>query len=131
MGTKYSTSSQTFDPSVIVNVRGEEGEFFVGKLLAAKTAPSQYKNADGSAKVHNIYEFALVDTDMELTVKKGTAYVLAKAEKGSTVSLFAPTRLNNALKQIPVGTTVSIKYLGLGKAGRMGGRPHDYEVVGE
>ena len=39
MGKKLSTGSQTMEPSVIVNVKGEEGQTFVGILKSKKQAP--------------------------------------------------------------------------------------------
>lgn len=129
MGTKLSTAGQDFEPSVTVNVKLEKDQYFVGILKAHKTPPSPYKNMDGSAKVFNVYEFELVDTDMELTVKKGDAYVPAKGVNGGDmVSIFAPTRLNNALSKASLGSQIKIVYLGKGKAGRMGGQPHTYDV---
>lgn len=129
MGTKLSTSSKEFAPTIGVNVRGEEGQFFIGVLTAHKSPPSQYKKQDGSIRNHEVYEFELEDTDMELTVKKGNGYALVKdAEPGTPVAVFAPTRLHNGLSQAKIGDRLSIKYLGLGKAGKMGGKPHTYEV---
>ncbi len=131
MGKKLSTGSQTMEPSVIVNVKGEEGQTFVGILKAAKTAPSPYLDVQGNPKPFNIYEFELLETDMELTTKKNGAYVLAKAKSGDSVSIFAPTRLHNALVQAVVGDQITIKYTGLGKATKFGGKPHTFEVEAE
>ena len=128
MGKQLSTAGQGLLPSVIVNVKGEEDQFFVGKLTAAKTAPSPYKDINGNPKRFNIYEFELVETDMELTTKKGSAYVMVKGAPGDSVSVFAPTRLHNALSQASIGDVVSFKYEGLGKATKMGGKPHEYTV---
>ncbi len=132
MGKSLSTASRSMEPSVTVNVRGEEGQTFVGILKAARTAPSRFKDQAGNVRNHNIYEFELLETDMELTVKKGDAYVLAKSAKaGDIVSIFAPTRLHNALSQASVGDTITVQYLGLGKATKMGGKPHEYKVEAE
>lgn len=132
MPKELSTSSRSIDPSVVANVRGEEGQFFSGKLVAKKTAPSQYKKQDGSIRDHNIYEFTLEETDMELTVKKGSDYVLVKDIKhGMPVSIFAPTRLHNALSQANIGDVITVTYTGLGKAGKKGGKPHTYKVTVE
>lgn len=129
MSKQLSTAGRSLTPSVIVNVKGEKGQFFVGKLLAAKKAPSPYKDVNGNIKPFNIYEFELEETDMELTVKKGSAYVLVKdVTAGMPVSIFAPTRLHNALSQASVGDVITIKYDGLGKATKMGGKPHEFSV---
>lgn len=129
MGKKLSTAGQSFEPTVGVNVRGEEGQFFIGVLMGHKSPPSQYKKQDGSIRNHEVYEFELEETDMELTIKKNTAYVLVKdGEPGMPVSMFAPTRLHNALLQATPGDRIKITYLGLGKAGKMGGKPHTYDV---
>lgn len=129
MGQKLSTAGQDFEPSVTVNVKLEKGQFFKGVLKAHKTPPSPYKNQDGSAKTFNVYEFELIDTDMELTIKKGDVYVEAKGVTGGDlVSIFAPTRLNNALSKAVLGASIHIMYLGKGKAGKMGGAPHMFDV---
>jgi len=127
MGTKLSTSSLESTP--VINVRGDKGQYFVGKLLSHKTTPSQYKDEKtGEPKVHHIYEFAIEDTNMRIERKEGKEYVEAKVIEGDTVSIFAPTRLNNALRQATAGQRITIKYLGMGKATKFGGKPHDYEV---
>ncbi len=126
MGTKLSTSSQ--GSSVLVGIRGEKGSYFVGVFQAHKQATSQYKDEEGNAKMFDIYEFKLEDTDMKLEKKDGKIYNEVGGVPGMDVALFAPTRLNNALRQAEVGQKIKITYLGLGKATKFGGKPHEYEV---
>lgn len=126
MGTKLSTSSG--GSSVVVNVRGEKGQYFVGKLLTHKTAKSAYKNEDGTDKQYDIYEFTLEDSDMVFQKKDGKEYKDVTPEAGATVSIFAPTRLNNALRQAEVGQKIKIEYQGMVKAGKKGGKAHDFDV---
>jgi hypothetical protein len=126
MGTKLSTRSDS--KSVVVNVRGEKGQFFQGELAAHKQADSKYTNEDGSKKKLEIYEFKVEDTNMQLQKQEGKEYVEATVAPGDIVSLFAPTRLNNALRQASVGQHIKFTYLGLGKATGRGGKPHEYDV---
>jgi hypothetical protein len=126
VGTKLSTNS--LGSSVVVNVRGEKGTYFVGKLLAHKSVASQYKDEAGNAKNHEVYEFSVEDTTMDTQKKEGKEYKNVDVAAGDSVSIFAPTRLNNALRQAEVGWKIKITYLGLGKATKFGGKPHDYEV---
>lgn len=126
MGRSLSTDSGSTD--ILVNVRGEKGQVFIGKLLAAKTIDSKYKDESGVAKVYNIYTFAAEDTTMETQRKEGKEYKSVDIEPGASVSIFAPTRLNNALRQAEIGWRIKIEYLGLGKATSKGGKPHTYSV---
>lgn len=128
MGEKISTTSMT--PSVIVNVKEKVGQFFKGKLLVHKIAESQYKDdKTGGNKNFDIYEFLAEETDMRLQRKKGKEYMdVPETEEVSEVTVFAPTRLHNALSQIKPGERVKFTYLGLGKATRRGGKPHEYDV---
>lgn len=126
MGIKLNTSSQ--GNSVTVNVRGVKGQYFVGVLQAHKNAPSTYKKQDGSTRPHEIYEFILEDTDMVLTKKVGKEYEPVDGATVEACSIFAPTKLHNALSQAKKGDRIRIEYLGLGKATKMGGKPHEYDV---
>jgi hypothetical protein len=126
MGRSLSTDSG--GNSILVNVRGEKGQVFIGKLLASKTVESKYKTDSGEPKLYNIYTFAVEDTTMETQRKEGKEYKNVDIEPGTTVDLFAPTRLNNALRQAEIGWRIKIEYLGLGKATGKGGKPHTYSV---
>lgn len=119
MGNKLSTASPDMKKTPLVNVRGEKKSYFIGKLLGVRSVKSAFKNDDGSDKMQNVYEFSVIDTDMEIS---------GDAAEGSAVGLFAPTRLNNALRQASIGQSLRITYMGLGKATKRGGKPHEYEV---
>lgn len=128
MGVKLSTRSGS--DSVLVNVKGEKGQYFVGTLLAHKQAKSIYKNEDGSERSFNIYEFKLEDSDMSFVKKDNGSkeYKEVTPAAGDQVSVFAPTRLNNALCQAEVGQKIKFEYLGLVKAGKKGGKANEYDV---
>lgn len=126
MGMKLSTNSMNSSP--LVNVRDAKGQYFIGVLGEHRQTDSQYKNEDGTAKKYDIYEFAIEDTDMAIQKKEGKEFVNVNVAEGDTVTVFAPTRLNNALKQAPKGSKIKITYMGLGKATKFGGKPHEYEV---
>jgi hypothetical protein len=126
MGTKLSTSSKEGTP--VVNVKSVTGQYFVGTLESHKQIDSQYKNEDGTAKKFDIYQFLVEDTDMAIQRKQGKEYVDADVSVGTEVSIFASTRLNNALRQAKNGDRLKITYLGLGKATKFGGKPHQYDV---
>lgn len=130
MGTKLSTASQELKKTPLVNVRGEKGEYFIGVLVGSRAVKSSFKNEDGSDKVQNVYEFAPEDTDMGIVIKDEGAkeYRAATEAECETVGIFAPTKLNNALKQAEKNMRLKITYLGLGKAAKKGGRPHEYDV---
>jgi hypothetical protein len=125
MGTKLST--ETSGSSVILNVRGQVNQFFQGTIVSRKKQKSPYKKEDGTDRMFDIYELAIEDTDMQTQQKSGKDYVDVPVKVGDKVSVFAPTKLNNAFAQVPDGTRVRFVYLGLGKATR-GGKPHTYDV---
>ena len=126
MGTKLSTQSNS-GSDVVVNVKGEKGQFFVGNLLGHKQAKSQYKNFDGSEKQYDIYQFKLEDSDMDFQKKEGKEYKDATPVAGDLVTVFAPTRLNNALRQAEVGQKIKFVFLGKVKAGKKGGQANEYD----
>lgn len=128
MGRSLSTASKELTPTPVVQVRGEAGQFFEGKLLSHKTTKSKWLKEDGTPRLQHIFEFAIQDTDMELQVKENDTYVTANVNIGETVAIFPPTRLANGLVEAHVGETIRIEYLGVGKAGRRGGKPHLYKV---
>ena len=126
MGTKLNTGSG--GSSVLVGVHGKEGEYFIGTLLAHKSPPSPYKDDKGNLRNYEVYEFTVEDTNMKTEVKVGKEYKDSPVKPGDPVSIFAPTRLNNALRQAEIGSKIKIVYLGLGKATKFGGKPHQYDV---
>jgi len=130
MGHKLSTSSPSLTPTPFVNVRGDKGQVFVGTLKSMKSVDSGYVNEKtGEPRMQNIYNFSFESSDMEILVKNGKEYELANVNPGDLVAVFAPTRLNNALIQAPMGSRIQITYLGLGKAIKgKGGKPHEYDV---
>jgi len=128
MGTKIDCNSSAVS-SAVVNVRGAKGQTFTGKLINHKTATAPYKNDDGSDKQMHIFEFIPVDTDMALMRRDANKeYQETEVKEGETVCIFPPTRLLLGLNQVAVGSTVKITYMGLGKAGKRGGKPHTYEL---
>ncbi len=128
MGRSLSTASKELTPTPVVQVRGEVGQFFEGKLLSHKTTKSKWLKEDGTPRLQHIFEFAIQDTDMELQIKKNDEYIPADVSVGETVAIFPPTRLANGLIEAQIGEIIRIEYLGVGKAGRRGGKPHLYKV---
>lgn len=129
MGQKLSTASAEMKNTPVVHVRGTKGQFFQGVLVSSRAVKSGFKDEKtGEDRFQNIYEFTVENTDMEVMLKEGKEYKNVDIGEGDTVSMFAPTRLNNALRQATKGMTLKITYLGLGKAAKKGGRPHEYDV---
>lgn len=129
MGRSLSTASKELTPTPVVQVRGNKGEYFEGRLVSHKTTKSKWLKEDGTPRVQHIFEFAVADTDMELQIKGANGeYGPANVEVGATVAVFPPTRLANALVEAKEGETIRIIYEGVGKAGRRGGKPHLYSV---
>lgn len=129
MGQKLSTLPPSYP---LVNVRGKKGQFFVGRLLDKRSIESKWVTKDGTKKVQEIYEFAVEDTDMETLKKVGPElFEPVDIREGDRVSIFAPSRLANGVRQAAIGQTLRIEYLGQGRTAQ-GGKPHDYsvEVVG-
>ena len=109
MGQKLSTGS--LDATPLVNVRDQKGQYFIGTLGEHRQIDSQYKNEDGTAKKYDIYDFAVEDTDMAIQKKEGKEYIDVNVSQGDTVAIFAPTRLNNALKRAPKDSRLKITYM--------------------
>lgn len=126
MGKKLSTSGGDTKP--LVNIKETKGQYFIGMLEGHRQIESQYKNEDGTNKKFDIYDFVVEDTDMGFQSKAGKEYVAVDVEVGASVAIFAPTRLNNALKQATIGDRLRIQYGGLGKATKFGAKPHEYNV---
>ena len=127
---KLSTDSNNMSSDVVVNVATTKGQYFKGKVESRKSIKSAYKNEDGSVKMRDIYILSVIDTDMG-TVQKAQGskeYTEVNVAPGDKVTVFPPTRLNNALKQTKDGDTVLFTYLGLGKATGKGGKPHTFDV---
>jgi hypothetical protein len=115
---------------VVVNVTTTKGQYFKGKIESRKRIKSAYKNEDGTVKMRDIYILSVIDTDMGTVQKKqgSKEYTEVSVDVGTKVTVFPPTRLNNALKQTKDGDIVLFTYLGLGKATGRGGKPHTFEV---
>lgn len=127
---KLSTDSNTLSSDVVVNVTTQKGQYFKGKVESRKSIKSTYKNDDGSIKMRDIYVLSVIDTDM-MTLQKvqgSKEYTEVSVAPGDKVTVFPPTRLNNALKQTKDGDVVLFTYLGLGKATGRGGKPHTFDV---
>lgn len=123
MGTKLNTRPP-LDPTPLVNVKGKEGQTFIGKYIGVRTV-------DMSFGPRNVYEFQIQDGDMPTLVKQTGSddYKDCEVKENEKVAIFAPTRLDTALKQAKPGQTIKITYLGLGKKPKRGGnKPHEYDV---
>jgi hypothetical protein len=127
---KLSTSGNQFVSDVLVNTTEDDGRYFKGKIISRKPIKSAFKDEAGNVKMRDIYIFSVIDTNMN-TVQKpqgSKEYKPVDVAPGDSVTVFPPTRLSNALKQTKDGDTVKFVYLGLGKAGKFGGKPHEFDV---
>ena len=71
-----------------------------------------------------VYSLTVLDASCEFSLGKGQN---VSPEEGATVDLFAPTRLERQLAQVPIGSTVTIVHTGKKKVGK--GQPaHTYSV---
>lgn len=106
----------------LVNVRGEEGQYFIGVLVGSREVDCGYGKKP-------VYEFTVKDTDMSIQRKEGKEYKETTVDVGDKVCVFAGTRLAYALSQAKTGQVIKIVYRGLGEKPKRGGnRPHEYDV---
>ncbi len=112
----------TNDPTPVVGLRDKVGGTFEGVLL---TGPREVKLKRGKGIV---YEFAIKDTDLPITLKnvKTGKYEEAEVNLDDKVSIFAPTALARQLSGAKVGEVVRITYKGL-KTGASGTEYHDFD----
>lgn len=120
MGTKIpdvSTGSGTgtFAPSAEMRV---EGKMIKGVLVSKRTVKTSYGDRP-------VYTIKVTDATCDFTTGKDRHAV--DVEPNSDVDMFAATRLERQLLQVPLGSIVTITHAGMKKFGK--GMPaHTYEV---
>lgn len=117
MGKKYSDSTG-FSPTAEIKVAGA---MLKGKLIGMREVKTQFG-------MKPVYSFQVMDADCKFTVGKGEEVTPVE---GAHVDVFAPTRLAIQLGKVPVGETITIKYLGLGKNSKGANKPHLFSVEGD
>lgn len=97
----------------------EEGAMVKGSLGALRMVKTQWGEKP-------VYKLTVIDATCRFTVGKEEV----TPEAGAIVDVFATTRLAAQLAKVPVGETITIRYLGTKPSGK--GKPaHTFSVVGE
>lgn len=115
MGKKYSDSTG-FSPTAEIKV---DGAMLTGIMVGVREVKTQYGPKP-------VYKLKVLDGNCKFTLGKGEEVDVAE---GAEIDVFAPTRLATQLAKVPVGETITIKYLGLGK-NKKGNPPHTFSVEG-
>lgn len=116
MGKKYSDSTG-FSPTAEIKV---DGAMLKGIMVGVRQVKTQFGDKP-------VYKLKVLDANCKFTIGKGEEVT---PEEGAEIDVFAPTRLATQLSKVPVGETITIKYLGLGKNNK-GNKPHTFSVEGE
>ena len=104
----------SFAPTALMK---EEGKMLKGILTGRREVETMYGKKP-------VYSLSVLDASCEFSLGKGQN---VSPEEGAAVDLFAPTRLERQLAQVPIGSTVTIIHVGKKKIGR--GQPaHCYSV---
>jgi hypothetical protein len=116
MGKMISDANGTnsFAPTALMK---EEGKMLKGVLTGRREVETMYGKKP-------VYSLTVLDASCEFSLGKGQT---VSPEEGTAVDLFAPTRLERQLTQVPIGSTVTIIHTGKKKAAK--GQPaHTYSV---
>jgi len=109
-----SSGGGSFAPTALMK---EEGKMLKGILTSKREVETMY-----GAKP--VYSLKVEDASCDFSLGKGQNVT---PEAGATVDLFAPTRLERQLVQVPLGKSVTIIHTGKKKVGK--GQPaHTYSV---
>lgn len=104
----------SFAPTALMK---EDGKMLKGVLTGKRYVETMYGKRP-------VYSLTVLDATCEFSLGKGQN---VSPEEGATVDLFAPTRLERQLVQVPVGSTVTIIHTGKKKVGK--GQPaHTFSV---
>ena len=104
----------SFCPTALMK---EDGKMLKGTLTGRREVETMYGKKP-------VYSLTVLDASCEFSLGKGQN---VSPEEGATVDLFAPTRLERQLAQVPIGSTVTITHTGKKKVGK--GQPaHTYSV---
>ncbi len=104
----------SFAPTALMK---EDGKMLKGVLTGRREVETMYGKKP-------VYSLTVLDATCEFSLGKGQN---VQPEEGAAVDLFAPTRLERQLTQVPIGSTVTIVHTGKKKVGK--GQPaHTYSV---
>lgn len=111
---KDENGGGSFSPTALMKT---EGKMLKGTLTGRREVKTMYGNKP-------VYSLTVLDASCDFSIGKGEN---VQPEEGATVDLFAPTRLERQLVQVPIGSTVTIIHTGTKKVGK--GQPaHTYSV---
>lgn len=91
------------------------GLFVIGKLLGVREISK-------SDMRYMFIEVRLESTNATATIKRGKDYPTVEVKAGDIVSVYASSRLFNAVKNLPLGSRVYMKYEGIKKVQTPKGR---------
>lgn len=108
------SSGGSFAPTALMK---EEGKMLKGTLTGKRNVETMYGPKP-------VYSLTVLDASCDFSVGKGKNVTPAE---GAAVDLFASTRLERQLAQVPMGSTVTIIHIGKKKFAK--GQPaHCYSV---
>lgn len=119
-------SETMFAPTPSVKLTAKVGGYMVGTIQQMGKQVLIGPNKDWK---YFVYEFAIRDTDLPVTVEKvkgSKKYEEIEPNEGDTISIFATPALNKMLAVFDVGLTVRITYNGKVTAGQK--EKHDFTV---
>ena len=99
-------------PSLKFNKQG--GQFVIGKFT------NRRELKEGSKAGKSVIELELIQTNAPFTVKDGETFREVPVNPGDKVALFAPTALDNTMKNTAIGSEVYIRCDGKVKEVRNG-----------
>lgn len=82
------------------------GQFVIGKLTQLRALK------EGSKAGKSVVELELIGTNAPFTIKDGEVYKEVTVTPGDKVAVFAPTALDNFIRNVPIGTEVYIACAG-------------------
>lgn len=91
------------------------GLFVSGKLLGIR-------KIEKNGVKYMFVELKLESTNAKATIKKGKSYGEVAVKAGDIISVYAASRLFNAVKDLPLGTRIFAKYEGIRKVETPRGR---------
>lgn len=115
---------KTFKSSPMLNLggrKGKPGDYAAGVFKGLR------ENGKTGQERRAFATIILDDTNVTASIKEGTGYKDVKAVSGKEVSIYASSRLERALQNVPEGAEVFVEYQG--QDGEAKGNPHIFEVL--
>lgn len=119
-GRRELKGNQSNNP--LVNLTDNIGGKFTGVLQGAAR---EVKTKLGGTKY--VYNFTVLDSDMDFVQKEGTEYVSVDVNEGEPVTIMATGPLHSKLLGAEIGQTIEIEYLGKEKT-KKGNEFHNFSV---